>query len=85
MSLAKARKEPRKSPSDRFIYSRRPERPREAANDDRAASGMKTTDYRYKESDSDAEIVCTRRLRHVGPSFGDGHRNADGSLYRGRK
>ncbi|KAK0515187.1 hypothetical protein JMJ35_002566 [Cladonia borealis] len=77
-SLAKARKEPRKSPSDRFIHSRRPERPREASNDDRAARGMKKTDYRYEESDSDVEIVGARRLRHVEPSFGDGHGNADG-------
>ena len=78
-SLAKARKEPRKSPSDRFIHSRRPERPREALNDARAARGMKKTDYRYEESDSDVEIVGARRLRHVEPSFGDEHGNAGGS------
>lgn len=78
-SLAKTRKEPRKSPSDRFLHSRRPERPREAANDDRVARRMKTRDYRYEESDSDVEIVGARRLRHVYPNFGDGHGNADGS------
>ena len=88
-SLAKAGKEPRKSPTDRFIPSRRPEKPREALSDARAARGMKKTDYRYEESDSDVEIVGARRLsdveivgarrvRHVEPSFGDGHRNANG-------
>lgn len=78
-SLAKARKETRKSPSDRFIHSRRSERPREATNDDRIARGMKTPDNRYEESDSDVEIVGARKLRHVEPSFGYGNENADGS------
>ena len=78
-SLAKAKKETRKSPSDRFIHSRRPERPREATNDDRVARGMKIPDNRYEESDSDVEIVGARKLRHVEPRFGDVHGNADGS------
>ena len=77
-SLAKVRKEPRKSPTDRFIPSRRPERPRKALTDERVARGMKKTDYRYEESDSDVEIVGARRLSHVEPSFGDGHGNTDG-------
>ena len=88
-SPAKAGKEPRKSPTDRFIPSRRPERPKEALNDARVARGMKKTDYRYEESDSDVEIVGARRLsdveivgarrlRHVEPSFRDGHRNVNG-------
>ena len=91
-SLAKARKEPRKSPTDRFIPSRRPERPREALNDARIARGLKKTDYRYEEGDSDVEIVGSRRLsdveivgarrlRHVEPSFGHRHRNANGREY----
>ena len=78
-SPAKSRKETRKSPSDRFIHSRRPERPREATNDDWIARGMKMSDNRYEESDSDVEIVGARKLRHVEPSFGDVHGNADGS------
>ncbi len=80
-SLAKARKETRKSPSDRFIHSRRPERPREATNDDRFERGLEIPGNRYEESDSDVEIVGARKLRHVGPSFGDGNGNADGSEF----
>ena len=78
-SQAKGRKEPMKSPSDRFIHSRRPERPREAANDDRAARATKPTENRYEESDSDVEIVGARKLSHAEPSFGVGHGNVDGS------
>ena len=80
-SQAKGRKEPRKSPSDRFIHSRRPERPREAANDDRTARETKPTEYRYEESDSDVEIVGTRKLSHAEPNLGAGHGNVDGSEY----
>ena len=81
-SLAKARKETRKSPSDRFIHSRRPERPREATNDDRVAHGVKIPDNWYEESDSDVEIVGARKLRHDEPPFGNGNGNTNNSEFK---
>ena len=80
-SLAKARKETRKSPSDRFIHSTRLERPREATNDQRVARGRKILDNRHEESDSDIEIVGARRLNHTEPSFGDGNGNTKASEF----
>ncbi len=80
-SLAKARKETRKSPSDRFIHSTRAERSRDAMNHDRDARGTKMLDDRYGESDSDVEIVGARSLRHFEASFEDGNGNADRSEF----
>ena len=77
-SLAKAPKQTPKSPSDRFIHHARPERPREATNDDQDARGMKMSQNRYEETDSDVEIIGARQLKHFepsGPSFGGGDWN----------
>ena len=83
-TLAEARKDPSKSPSDRFIHHARPERPRQPQNDDRDRRGMKLPENRYEETDSDVEIIGARELKHFepsGPSFGDGDWNPNRSEF----
>ena len=83
-SLAKAPKQPPKSPSDRFIHHARRERPSVTTNDHRDAHGMRNPDKRYEEIDSDIEIIGENTLRHfepTNPSFRNGDWNPNGSKF----